>query len=173
MTETEVAMVTCAEADLVVSACDVTFTTTTAGLGTIAGAVYKPAALICPQLEPVQPVPEMPQDTEAFALPVTCAENCTEPDGASLAEVGEIVILTAGTTVTVALADLLESAADVAISEKNGGLGGAGGAVNSPEELTVPQTLPAQPIPEIFQVTPVFDEPVTTALNFCVPPAPT
>jgi hypothetical protein len=173
MTETEAAMVTCAEADLVVSACDVTLTTTTAGFGTIAGAVYKPAALICPQLEPVQPVPETPHDTEVFALPVTCAENCTEAAGASLAEVGEIVILTAGTTVTVALADLVGSATDVAVSEKNGGLGGATGAVNSPEELTVPQVLPAQPIPEIFQVTPVFDDPVTTALNFCVPLVPT
>ena len=36
-------MLTCAEADLVVSACDVAVTLTTAGLGTIAGAVYKPA----------------------------------------------------------------------------------------------------------------------------------
>ncbi len=173
MTETEVAMVTCAEADLVVSACDVTLTVTTAGLGTIAGAVYKPAALICPQLEPVQPVPETPHDTEVLALPATCAENCTEAAGASLDEVGEIVILTAGTTVTVAAADLVESATDVAITEKNGGFGGARGAVYSPEELTVPQILPAQPTPEIAQVTPVFDDPVTTALNFCVPPVPT
>src|SRR5271168_3506513 len=166
-------MVTCADAALVVSACDVTLTVTTPGLGTIAGAVYKPDALIFPQLEPVQPVPETPHDTAVFALPVTCAENCTEAAGASLAEVGEIVILTTGTTVTVALADLVGSATEVAVTEKNGGLGGAGGAVNSPEELTVPQVLPAQPIPEIVQVTPVFDDPVTTALNFCVPPVPT
>ena len=43
-------MLTCAEADLVVSACDVAVTLTTAGLGTIAGAVYKPPAEIVPQL---------------------------------------------------------------------------------------------------------------------------
>ena len=85
-----------------------------------------------------------------------------------MAEVGEIVILTPGTTVTVALADLVGSATDVAVTEKNGGFGGTAGAVNSPEELTVPQVLPAQPIPVIVQVTAVFEEPVTVALNcFC------
>ncbi len=90
-----------------------------------------------------------------------------------MAEVGEIVILTAGTTVTAALADLLESATEVAVTEKNGGFGGARGAVNSPDELTVPQVVPAQPIPEIVQFTAVFVDPVTTALNCCVPPVPT
>ena len=161
-------MLTCAEADLVVSACDVALTVTTAGLGTIAGAVYKPAAVMFPQLEPAQPVPEMLHDTDVFELPVTCAENCREAEGASLVEVGEMVTLTTGTIVTVALADLVWSANDVAVTDRKGGFGGTAGAVNSPEGLTVPQILPAQPIPVIVHVTAVLEEPVTVALNwFC------
>lgn len=161
-------MLTCAEADLVVSACDVAVTLTIAGLGTIAGEVYKPAGVIFPQLEPEQPLPETLHDTDVLELPVTCAENCREADGASLAEVGEIVTLTTRTTVTVALADLVGSATDVAVKEKNGGFGGTAGAVNNPDGLTVPQILPAQPIPVIVHVTAVLLEPVTVTLKcFC------
>jgi hypothetical protein len=108
--DTGVTMLTCAEADLVVSACDVAVTVTTAGLGTIAGAVYNPAEVIAPQLEPEQPAPEILHDTDVFEVPVTCAENCFEAEGASLTEVGEMVTVTTGTTVTVALADLVGSA---------------------------------------------------------------
>jgi hypothetical protein len=161
-------ILTCAEAYLVVSACDVAVTLTTAGLGMIAGAVYRPAAVTFPQFEPAQPAPETLHDTEVFELPVTCAENCREAEGASFAELGEILTVTPATTVTVALADLVGSATDVAVREKKGGLGGTEGAVNNPEEVTVPQTVPAQPIPVIVQVTAVLDEPVTLALNcFC------
>jgi len=166
--DTGVTMLTCAEADLVVSACDVAVTVTRAGLGTIAGAVYTPAAVMFPQLEPAQPVPETLHVTDVFALPVTCAENCREADGATLAEVGEIVTVTTGTTVTVALADFVVSACEVAVREKKGGFGGTAGAVNNPEEFTVPQVLPAQPVPVIVHVTEVFAEPVTVAVNcFC------
>jgi hypothetical protein len=139
----------------------------------IAGAVYEPDWVIAPQLEPVHPVPEMLHDTVVFELPVTCAENCWEAEGRSFAEVGEIVILTPGTIVTVALADLAGSTTDVAVTERNGGLGGTEGAVNRPEELTVPHVLPAQPIPVIVQVTALFVEPVTEALNCCCTPTPT
>jgi len=161
-------MLTCAEADLVVSACDVAVTVTTAGLGTIAGAVYKPAEVIAPHLEPEQPAPEMLHDTDVFEVPVTCAANCREAEGASLTEVGETVTVTTGTTVTVALADLVGSACDVAVTERKRGFGGTAGAVNSPAELTVPQVLPAQPIPVIVHVTAVLEEPVTVEVNcFC------
>ena len=166
-------MLTSAEADLLASACDVAVTLTTAGFGMIAGAVYKPARVIAPQLEAVHPVPEMLHDTVVFELPVTCTENCWEAEGRSFAEVGEIVILTSGTIVTVALADFVGSATDVAVIDKNEGFGGTEGAVNRPEELTVPHVLPAQPIPVIVQVTAVFAEPVTEALNCCCTPTPT
>jgi hypothetical protein len=168
VTDTGMPILTCAEAYLVVSACDVAVTLTSAGLGMITGAVYRPAAVTFPQFEPAQPVPETLHDTDVFELPVTCAENCREAEGASFAELGEILTVTSATTVTVALADLVGSATDVAVREKKGGLGGAEGAVNNPEELTVPHTVPAQPVPAIVQVTAVLDEPVTLALNcFC------
>src|SRR5260370_41884729 len=64
--DTGVTMLTCAEADLIVSACDFALTVTTDGLGTLAGAVYKPVAVIFPQLEPAHPVPETLQDTDVF-----------------------------------------------------------------------------------------------------------
>src|SRR5580704_8522757 len=112
-------MLTCADADLFTSACDLAVTLTTAGFGMIAGAVYRPAWVIAPQLEPVHPVPEMLHDTAVFELPVTRTENCWEAEGRSLAEVGEIVILTPGTTVTVALADLFGSATEVAVTDRN------------------------------------------------------
>jgi len=166
-------MLTCADADLLASACDVAVTLTTAGFGMIAGAVYKPAWVIAPQPEPLHPVPETLHDTVVFELPVTCTENCWEAEGRSFAEVGEIVIFTPGTMVTVALADLVGSTTDVAVTDKNEGFGGTAGAVNRPEELTVPQVLPAQPIPVIVQVTAAFVEPVTGALNCCCTPTPT
>jgi hypothetical protein len=133
--------------------------------------VYKPPAVIVPQLEPLQPPPETLHETVVFALPVTAAENCRVAEGPSFAEVGEIAMLTWGTTVTAALADLDESATDVAVSEKNAGFGGTAGAVNSPEELTVPQELPEQPIPVNAHVTAVLRDPVTVTLNCCCAPA--
>jgi len=73
--DTAVAIVTCAEADLVVSACDVTLTIITGGLGMVAGAVYRPVWVMVPQFEPAQPLPATLHDTDVFALPVTCALN--------------------------------------------------------------------------------------------------
>jgi hypothetical protein len=48
---------------LVESLADLAVTTTVGGLGTVAGAVYFPAASTIPQLAPVQPVPEILQAT--------------------------------------------------------------------------------------------------------------
>ena len=73
--DTAVAMVTCAEADLLVSACEVTLTVITGGLGMVAGAVYRPEGVMVPQFEPAQPLPETLHDTDVFALPATCAPN--------------------------------------------------------------------------------------------------
>lgn len=169
VTEIGLTRLICAEADFVVSACDVTVTVTAAGLGRIAGAVYSPAAVMCPQFEPVQPAPATLQSTDVLELPVTCAENCREAEAAMVAEVGEMVMWTPGTIVTAELADFVGSATDVAVTEKNGGFGGMAGAVKRPDGVTVPHVLPAQPIPEIVHVTAVLDEPVTMAVNcLCV-----
>jgi hypothetical protein len=55
--------VTIAEADLLGSAAEVAVTDMARGLATVAGAVYRPLALIIPQFAPVQPVPETLQVT--------------------------------------------------------------------------------------------------------------
>jgi hypothetical protein len=65
-----------AEADLVVSACEVAVTVTIAGLGIAAGAVYSPPLVMAPQVAPAQPAPEILQFTAVFAVPVTVALNC-------------------------------------------------------------------------------------------------
>jgi hypothetical protein len=76
-------------------------------------------------------------------------------------------------TVTVALADLLESAADVAVTVTNGGSGAAEGAVYRPADVIVPQSAPIQPTPLSPQVTAVLLDPVTLAVNCCFAPVPT
>ncbi len=171
-TDIGTAIFTLAGADLLVSACDVAVTVTEGGFGTIAGAVYNPADEIFPQALPVQPEPEMLHETSVLEVPLTSALNCLEPEGAIVAEVGEIVMVTTGTTVTEAVADLLGSATEAAVTEKNGGAGSTAGAVYSPAEVTVPQVVPAQPDPVIVQVTAVLDEPVTVTVNCWCPPVP-
>ena len=86
-------MLTCADADLLASACDVAVTLTTAGFGMIAGAVYKPVASIVPVA--VFPPATVFTDhvTLVFVFPVTAAVNaCVAP---------ERTVEVAGATVTV------------------------------------------------------------------------
>jgi hypothetical protein len=99
--------VTVAEADLVVSAALVAVTVS---VPPVLGAVYKPLEEIVP--------PVADQVTAVFAVPVTMAVNCCVRPVSSEAEVGEIVIETNGAalTVTVAEADLVVSAALVAVT---------------------------------------------------------
>jgi hypothetical protein len=78
---------------------------------------------------------------------------------------GETLTTTGGTIVTVALADLLLSAADVAVTVTSAGLGTVPGAVYKPVDEIVPHAAPVQPDPARLQVTLVFVEPVTVALN--------
>ena len=63
---------TVAEPDLVASACDVATTLTAAGLGRVAGAVYRPVALIVPL--PLPPVTD--HVTAVLVELVTVAVNC-------------------------------------------------------------------------------------------------
>jgi len=67
---------------------------------------------------------------------------------------------TPGTTVTVAVADLVGSACDVAVTVACGGFGMVVGAVYSPVGEIAPPG-------EVLQVTPVFGAPVTFATNCC------
>jgi len=92
--------------------------------------------------------------------PVTVAVNCCVPLVRSEAEAGEIVTRTTGAvvTVTVADADLVLSSALVAFTVK---LPAVLGAVKRPLVETLP--------PVADQVTAVLLEPVTVAVNCCVP----
>lgn len=140
--------------------------------GAAAGAVYSPLLLIVPQAEPPHPAPETLHATPVFAVPVTSALNCwavpTEIDGL----VGVTVTATMGTTVTAAEADLVESAALTAVTVTPAGEGAIGGAKYTALKPLVdsdPQAEPLQPAPVTFQLTAVFEMPVTLAVKGCVP----
>jgi hypothetical protein len=104
--------VTAAEADLVESACDTAVTVTVAGLGTDAGAVYKPELEIVPTVALPPTTPFTCQVTAVLLVFCTLAVNCCVAPAVTVAEVGEMVMLTAAGAVTVtgAEADLVESA---------------------------------------------------------------
>jgi hypothetical protein len=61
---------------LVESAVEVAVTVTGAGVGTAAGAVYRPLDEIVPQVAPEQPLPARLQVTVVSVVPVTVAANC-------------------------------------------------------------------------------------------------
>jgi hypothetical protein len=82
-------MVTAAEADFVVSACEVAVTVAVVWFATLAGAVYKP------EVDTV-PGPVSDQVTAVLVVPVTVAVNCCVPPPFNVAEVGEIETLTGG-----------------------------------------------------------------------------
>jgi hypothetical protein len=158
-------IVTVAEADFAVSATDVAVTVKRAGVGTALAAVYRPAAVIVPQAPDTQPAPLMLQVTPVFAMPETNAENCCRAPAITCAVFGEIVTITGGMTVTVADADFVWSATEVAVIVTWAGEGTTPGAVYEPAAVMVPQVLPLQPDPLILQVTAVFIVPEIVALN--------
>jgi hypothetical protein len=178
-----------AAADFVPSLTDVAVSVTTAGVGTLAGAVYvipTPDALAfaesVPHAAPVQPTPLSVQPTPlSCASFVTVALNpCVPPGAITVADAGAIITLIAGGAVNVMVdaADLVPSVTDVAVSVTPAGVGTLAGAVYvipTPEALvlaeSVPHAVPLQPPPLSAQLTPLFCASfVTVALNPCVPP---
>lgn len=69
-------MVTVAVSDFALSACEIAFTVTLPPVGTVAGAVYKPVALIVPKLAALAELLDKLQVTAVFVVPVTVAVNC-------------------------------------------------------------------------------------------------
>ena len=65
-----------AEADFEGSATEIAMTVANAGLGIVAGAVYRPPEVIVPQEPATQPMPVTVQVTLVFEVPVTLAVNC-------------------------------------------------------------------------------------------------
>ncbi len=120
-----------------------------------------------PQVAPLQPAPERLQETAVFVVPVTVAVNCRCAPVTTFAVVGETETATGGATVTVAEADLVTSACEVAVTVTVAGLGTALGAVYKPPVVTVPQAAPLQPVPETLHVTAVSVLPLTVAENCC------
>jgi hypothetical protein len=129
LTTIEWRIVTVDAADFEGSATEVAVTVTTAGLGTAAGAVYRPLDEIDPQVAPEQPVPLRAHVTAVLDVPVTLAANCCVFPTTTSAATGEMVTATGARTVTVADADLLGSANEVAVTLTCAGLGTAAGAV--------------------------------------------
>jgi hypothetical protein len=141
--------------------------------GTLSGAVYTAswvlpgAATIVPTaaLPPVMPLTS--QLTLVSDAPLTVPVKFMVLPGATVAAVGEIVILTTVLAVVmliVAVADLVGSAMLVAVSNTKSGEGRVCGAVKTPAEFTVPQALPKQPTPAIFQITAVTGLPAEITL---------
>lgn len=126
-----------------------------------------------PQPDPEQPVPLTLQFTAVFCVPVTVALNCWVCPSVTFADAGEMLTPICSVMVTLALPDLVESAADVAVTVTNGGLGAEDGAVYRPVVLIVPHDEPMQPTPLSPHVTDVLLDPVTVAVNCCFAPAPT
>src|SRR5579871_2099116 len=89
-------MVTTAVADLVESACEIATTLTLGGLGSLAGAVYTPAAVIVPTVALPPVVLLTCQVTAVSVVFVTVAVNVWAALGASVTEAGEMLIATAG-----------------------------------------------------------------------------
>ena len=120
--------VTVAAPDFVGSACDVAVTVTVAGFGTVVGAVYRPPLVIVPHAAPLQPAPERLHVTVVLFVPVTVAVNCCWPAVGTWALLGETATLTT-TMVTVAVADFVGSAFEVAVTLTADGVGTLVGAV--------------------------------------------
>jgi hypothetical protein len=82
-----------------------------------------------PQVAPPQPGPEIVQVTALLAVPVTVAMNCCWAPDTTLTEEGDTETATASTIVTVADADLVASACEVAVTVIVAGFGTDVGAV--------------------------------------------
>jgi hypothetical protein len=160
-----------AEAFFVVSRTEVAVSVTVAGVGTAAGAVYvmpTPDALDAfervPQVGPLHPVPLRVQFTPLFCESFeTIAVNVCVLPVCTVAEVGATATETPAEIVIVAGADFVVSATDVAVIVTVAGVGMLAGALYVmavPDALVAaeraPHVAPEHPVPESFQLTPLF-----------------
>jgi hypothetical protein len=118
-----------AEADLVESAAETAVTVTTAGAGTVIGAVYTPDVEIMPSVALPPATPLTLQFTDVFDEPVTAAVNVWVMPVCTLADVGVIDMATGVVIVTCADEDFVASAADVAVTVTVAGVGTDAGAM--------------------------------------------
>ena len=109
-----------------------------------------------PQALPEHPDPEIDHVTAVLVVPVTVAENCCSAPVETCTEAGETLTLTdcADSITTVAEADFVGLAVDLAVTVAIDGVGTVAGAVYNPEEEIDPHDPDTQPVPETLQVTP-------------------
>ena len=124
--------------------------------------------VIVPHPVPLQPEPLRLQMTAVLLVFATVAVNCCLPPIGTVAVAGETVTPTGRLIVTDAVADLVGSATDVAVTKTCAGLGTAFGAVYKPPLVMVPHPDPLQPLPATLQVTAAFVVFKTVALNCCM-----
>lgn len=124
-------MITMAVLDFVVSATDVAVTFRNDGLGTDAGAVYRPPGVMVPQMVPAQPKPVTLQVTAVLLVPVTAAVNCCCAPVFSWTLAGATVTLTWFDEMMVTVVDPEAGgfSTEVAVITTDAGLGIAVGAV--------------------------------------------
>jgi hypothetical protein len=146
---------------------------TVAGLGKLAGAVYRPAEVIVPQVAPEQPDPLARHVTAAFCIPAIAARNCWVPSTATSLFAGVTLITSGKMMVTTANPDFVLLASEVAVIVICAGVGTTAGAVYRPSDVMSPQLLPEQPTPLRLQVTAVLEVPRTVAVNCCWVPVAT
>jgi hypothetical protein len=82
-----------------------------------------------PHAAPLQPAPETLHVTAVFAVPVTFAVNTCLAPVTTFAELGDTETAIGDNIVTMAEADLLTSACEVAVTVTVAGFGTAAGAV--------------------------------------------
>jgi hypothetical protein len=100
-----------------------------AGLGRVAGAVYRPPEVNVPQSVPEQPGPVARHETAVFCVPETTARNCSVLLTATREFAGVTFIKSGRMMVAVAVADFELFAFDTAFTVICGGLGTVAGAV--------------------------------------------
>jgi hypothetical protein len=170
-------MVTVAVPDAELFACETALTVTVVVtlpplpsdfVGTPPGAAYNPLVEMNPKawLPPAMPLTS--QVIAALGEPFTEAANCWLPKFGTVAALGDTLTESDEPLVTVTMADanFVVSAWEVAVTVTCGGLGTATGAVYTPVLVMVPLGAP----PATLHVTVVFDVLVTVAVNCCVMP---
>jgi hypothetical protein len=122
--------VTTAVPDLEGSATEIALMVTCGGVGTLAGAVYKPSDVSVPHADPLQPAPDNCQLTFVMVVPPTNArKRCCCPTR-MVVWVGDTDTVTSEDEprMTEALADAVRSASDVAVTAITFEVGAVAGA---------------------------------------------
>jgi hypothetical protein len=168
--------VTDALADFVESAPAMAVTVTPSDAG-VDGAVYKPAGEMVPNCAFPPAMLFTCHCTAVFVEPVTAAVNCCVVPAVTVAIDGDTVTATPGEvvtgfTVTIALADLVESATDTAVTVTVIATAVAG-AVYIPLPVIVPTCAFPPATLLTCHCTAVLEAPVTVAWNCSVAPATT